>query len=87
MAEDIFRQIRKENSNSDMDSTAHIYNKALIMVEDLCLAITRSARDAVSRTAIENRRANYHVAKYQPATAVHLEMDNAFISQRQMCNK
>jgi hypothetical protein len=43
------------------------------MVEDLCLAITRSARDAVSRTAIENRRANYYVAKYQPATAVHLE--------------
>jgi hypothetical protein len=51
MAEDILRQIRKENSNSDMDLTADIYNEALIMVEDLCLAITRSARDAVSRTA------------------------------------
>jgi ATP-dependent DNA helicase PIF1 len=34
------------------------------------LKFTRSARDATARTAIENRLANYHVAKYQPAKAL-----------------
>ncbi|VDN03717.1 unnamed protein product, partial [Onchocerca ochengi] len=28
---------------------------------------TRSARDATARVAVDNRRANYHAAKYQPA--------------------
>lgn len=30
---------RYENSNMNMDSTAEIYNEALIMIEDLCLEI------------------------------------------------
>ena len=40
MAEDIFRQILKENSNMNMDFTAEIYNEVLIMIEDLCLEIS-----------------------------------------------
>jgi hypothetical protein len=39
MAEDIFRRIRNENSNTNMDFTAAIYYEALIMIEDLCLEI------------------------------------------------
>ncbi|VDN03629.1 unnamed protein product, partial [Onchocerca ochengi] len=39
MAEDILHRIRSENSNTNMDFTAEIYNEALIMVEDLFLQI------------------------------------------------
>ena len=39
MVENIFRRIREENSNINMDFAAEIYNEALIMIEDLRLKI------------------------------------------------
>ena len=39
VVEDIFRGIREENTNMNMNFTAEIYNEALIMIEDLCLEI------------------------------------------------
>ncbi|GFX77384.1 ATP-dependent DNA helicase [Trichonephila clavipes] len=39
MVEDIFDRMCRENSNMHLDFTAEHYNEALIMTEDLCLAI------------------------------------------------
>jgi hypothetical protein len=39
MAEDVCRRLASEHSNMNTDIPTHIYNEALILLEDLCLQI------------------------------------------------
>ncbi|XP_046666559.1 ATP-dependent DNA helicase pif1-like [Homalodisca vitripennis] len=43
MSEDILHRLRIANQNSDIQFTPNVYNEALILIEDICLAITNKA--------------------------------------------
>lgn len=51
MTEDILHRMRQEAENNSLDFTEEIYNKALISIEDLCLAICSKFLTQLGMTA------------------------------------
>ncbi|VDN01561.1 unnamed protein product, partial [Onchocerca ochengi] len=81
MAEDILHRICSENSNTNMDFTAEIYNEALIMIEELCLQIANKVLNQLGKPS-PNRSA---AASFN--IELHREQTTTLLIFRHMCNQ
>ncbi|XP_062525428.1 uncharacterized protein LOC134198655 [Bombyx mori] len=51
MAEDILHQMRLRTSNADLQMNEEIHNEALILIEDMCLMLTKKVLTQIGMTA------------------------------------
>ncbi|KAJ8884551.1 hypothetical protein PR048_016408 [Dryococelus australis] len=57
MSEDILHRLRATNQNPDIQFASNVYNEALVLTEDICLAIANKAPVQLGMAA-PNRSAN-----------------------------